>query len=54
MGLFGGRKNAPPPKQKPQTKKLPKGGSKKGTKGGRSDLPNRRRGVRSRLGRRSR
>lgn len=31
LGL--GRKNSPPPKQKPQTKKLPKGGSKKGTQG---------------------
>lgn len=36
MGLFGGRKNQPPP-QKPQNPKAPKGGSKggRGTKTGR-------------------
>jgi hypothetical protein len=34
MGIFNlGRKNLPNPKQKPQGKKPPKGGSKQGVKG---------------------
>lgn len=40
MGILNlGRKNQPPPNQKPQNPKAPKGGSKGGNTGGRTGKP---------------